>query len=672
MKKIIVFSLLVSGLILSAAFIPSSVSAQTSTDGCLPGYLFSSITGQRCNTDSSLPAGCTSTEGYSPLTGQKCDNESTLPAGCTSTYGYSITTGQKCDSGITPPYHGSYVITVVSPNGGEVYEVGQSMVVNWKSSTVSTKEYVLIEMIRVDTNNNYVGHWIVLSNSTPNDGRESFVLNKDLVSGQYLLAVKKISGAADDISDDSFTIISSTSSNLPDGCSSSTGYSRTTGESCGCNGTVYSTYNGQRCPNYNFSSSAPSISGVSGPQELDVNERGTWTVKASTPSGTGQLSYSVTWGDEITFASSSVASGSIQRATSQSATFTHTYSRAGNYAPKFYVTNERGQRAETSLSVKVGTTSLSDKPAVEIWTGNTTIGYGNSTRIYWKSENTTYCLAQGGWYGYKNTSGNYDTGSITSSTTYSIKCGNESGDYDTDTITINVSKPGSTTCSSTTTVREVALGNPGGTGPFERLGLDISSHPEILEYRIQWFEGSWSPWYTPGKNDIDWKKNIDGTSRRIWAYFDDHVHEYKKCSSYDDDSNYSDDSDSDNTPSSGYRIYQYGPSSSTGSLLVANALSAVQDTNTQAGAQTIETVSPAVSSCEVNSTLMKGMISPAVKCLQKALIEKGFNVKGVTLGSETGYFGYATQEALKNFQESVGLKADGILGPESKTAIFGQ
>ena len=37
-------------------------------------------------------------------------------------------------------------------------------------------------------------------------------------------------------------------SNLPAGCTSAVGYSTTTGVSCGCNGTVYSTYNGQLCP----------------------------------------------------------------------------------------------------------------------------------------------------------------------------------------------------------------------------------------------------------------------------------------------------------------------------------------------------------------------------------------------------------------------------------------
>ncbi|PIW96034.1 hypothetical protein COZ84_00350, partial [Candidatus Kuenenbacteria bacterium CG_4_8_14_3_um_filter_39_15] len=64
---------------------------------------------------------------------------------------------------------------------------------------------------------------------------------------------------------------------------------------------------------------------------------------------------------------------------------------------------------------------------------------------------------------------------------------------------------------------------------YQALGLDISTHPEIMKYRIRWFNGSWSAWYIPGQNDIDWKTNLDGSKRRVWAYFDDHVHEYEKC-----------------------------------------------------------------------------------------------------------------------------------------------
>lgn len=77
------------------------------------------------------------------------------------------------------------------------------------------------------------------------------------------------------------------------------------------------------------------------------------------------------------------------------------------------------------------------------------------------------------------------------------------------------------------TVRE----GPLGTHAFGTIGLDTSSHPEIIMYRIQWSSGGWSDWYVPGVEDLDWKTHYDVTGKqtRVWAYFGDHTHEYVKC-----------------------------------------------------------------------------------------------------------------------------------------------
>jgi hypothetical protein len=70
---------------------------------------------------------------------------------------------------------------------------------------------------------------------------------------------------------------------------------------------------------------------------------------------------------------------------------------------------------------------------------------------------------------------------------------------------------------------------------WQDLGLDTSTHPEIYKYQIQWFSGYWSPWYTPGVNDVDWKLS----NRRVWSYFEDHNYRIKKCLG-DDESGLSD------------------------------------------------------------------------------------------------------------------------------------
>ena len=95
---------------------------------------------------------------------------------------------------------------------------------------------------------------------------------------------------------------------------------------------------------------APVISGVSGPTALKVNEVGEWRVNASNRAG-GTLSYSVIWGDEAIPAGVAIAVNELPR--TQTATFTHVYSRAGNFTPTFYVTNSANQTARASLTVQV-------------------------------------------------------------------------------------------------------------------------------------------------------------------------------------------------------------------------------------------------------------------------------------------------------------------------------
>ncbi len=104
----------------------------------------------------------------------------------------------------------------------------------------------------------------------------------------------------------------------------------------------------------------PVVSGVSGPTSLKVGETGTWTVKAYDPEN-GSLSYSVNWGDEPSVAilpGVGVAPAPVQN----TATFTHVYNTAGTYTPVFYVTDDRGQQAKTSMSVQVGGGGTTNSP----------------------------------------------------------------------------------------------------------------------------------------------------------------------------------------------------------------------------------------------------------------------------------------------------------------------
>ena len=97
------------------------------------------------------------------------------------------------------------------------------------------------------------------------------------------------------------------------------------------------------------SNKPPVVSGVSGPTVLKIGETGTWTVKAYDPEN-GSLSYSVDWGFETRTISPGVARPPVQN----TATFTHAYNSAGTFTPVFYVTDDKGQQAKTSMSVQVG------------------------------------------------------------------------------------------------------------------------------------------------------------------------------------------------------------------------------------------------------------------------------------------------------------------------------
>ncbi|MFA5783020.1 MAG: peptidoglycan-binding protein, partial [Bacteroidales bacterium] len=417
------------------------------------------------------------------------------------------------------------------------------------------------------------------------------------------------------------------------------------------------------------------ISGIAGPTTLNVGQRGEWEIEAEY-SGNQILTYSVNWGDDIVYCPSGGGPCTGVAATQlpqQSATFTHSYTNTGTYYPTFTVTNNSGQTAKTSLSVNVVgiIISTNSNPVLGPIAVPISVNVGKSTNFYFSAtdaDNDNLCWSidwgeNSGGVGACSTSNLQQKQGWTYNPNYTW---NTAGTYNIKVTvfdsrggsafsSFNVNVIASITCTSTTNVVEAALGNPGGTGPFEKLGLDISAHPEILKYRIQWSNGGWSDWYVPGVDDQDWLNNLDGTARRIWSYFDDHTHEYIKCLS-----------STSSGGSGGSTTSRSGVSSIAGSSLTANALGALNEENSQTGN------APAFveSSCgKFTMTLSKGMVNSEVKCLKKMLIEKSFKIEGVKKGEETDYFSYDTMMTLKKFQTANGLKADGIFGPITREAL---
>ncbi|MFA6515437.1 MAG: peptidoglycan-binding domain-containing protein [Candidatus Paceibacterota bacterium] len=147
------------------------------------------------------------------------------------------------------------------------------------------------------------------------------------------------------------------------------------------------------CKNPTPNPSSVVISGVSGPQTLNVNQQGTWTVTAYDKNG-GNLSYSVNWGDEVSVMPMSTSLKYFP--SQQSATFTHSYSQAGIYKIVFTVKSENtivcikapcpsnGGSAQTSLSVNVGNGTT---PSITVLSpnGGETWTKGTNQTIYWQS-----------------------------------------------------------------------------------------------------------------------------------------------------------------------------------------------------------------------------------------------------------------------------------------------
>ena len=99
----------------------------------------------------------------------------------------------------------------------------------------------------------------------------------------------------------------------------------------------------------------PVIDSVSGPSTLNVGQVGTWTIKAYDPENS-QMSYFVIWGDEEDSSLLRALDNlrSVSTPFTQTATLTHSYSKASIYNPSFTITDSAGQSAKTSISVNVG------------------------------------------------------------------------------------------------------------------------------------------------------------------------------------------------------------------------------------------------------------------------------------------------------------------------------
>ncbi len=94
-----------------------------------------------------------------------------------------------------------------------------------------------------------------------------------------------------------------------------------------------------------------SLNGLDAPTTLALGQQGTWTVHVLAGSGTGNLHYSVVWGDEAY--TSPMIMAPQPTSTQTSATFTHAYSHSGTFTPIFMVSDDSGHAVSASNTIIV-------------------------------------------------------------------------------------------------------------------------------------------------------------------------------------------------------------------------------------------------------------------------------------------------------------------------------
>ena len=166
---------------------------------------------------------------------------------------------------------GTPSVKILSPNGGEIYRVGDTLNIRWKHCVGQTSTFTVDNntpvAIKLDDENIVATYGMQLIGTTNiGAGSYTWIIPNELGSysslngNNYLIGIETTVHSVSDISDFSNSAFSITntggSPTLPAGCTSTSGYSTTTGLPCsgntttppGCgNGNAYSPITGQSC-----------------------------------------------------------------------------------------------------------------------------------------------------------------------------------------------------------------------------------------------------------------------------------------------------------------------------------------------------------------------------------------------------------------------------------------
>ncbi len=209
-------------------------------------------------------------------------------------------------------------VRVLSPNGGEIWQVGSTHTIKWDSGNFPANGSIGIALTDVNTTHTY------LFTNQSNEGYEYWTIPSTITPGSYRMRIWCGERGTERYCS-------------PDGSLNTNPYAQDYSDG-------YFTISNQS------GNQAPVITGVSGPTNLQIGQTGTWTITAYDPEQ-GNLSYSVNWGEN---AVGVAGSAPVSSQTRQTTTFTHVYYGQGTYTIWFTVMDNQGLTAQSSMKVDVG------------------------------------------------------------------------------------------------------------------------------------------------------------------------------------------------------------------------------------------------------------------------------------------------------------------------------
>ncbi|OGI90424.1 hypothetical protein A2911_01650 [Candidatus Nomurabacteria bacterium RIFCSPLOWO2_01_FULL_40_15] len=154
------------------------------------------------------------------------------------------------------------------------------------------------------------------------------------------------------------------------------------------------------------------------------------------------------------------------------------YTGSLTFDKTFRITCENfdGNDTETdSVTIRVSGSNNSNRPDINISADRTNINFNESTTIRWNVNDADDCYASGGsngWSGSKSSSsGSFNTGILTFSSTYTLNCSNDRGSR-SDSVTVNVGnyqQPSTPVSPAPTTVTLVATQVTSGSAQLNSL-----------------------------------------------------------------------------------------------------------------------------------------------------------------------------------------------------------